>query len=105
MILRLWRGWTHQQDADTYEQLLKNTVFPRIEAKHVEGFRRIRLLRMDSEARETEFVTLMEFDSLDAVKRFAGEDYWIAYVPEEAQRVLAHHDTQSRHYEVVEDRG
>ncbi|BES72818.1 antibiotic biosynthesis monooxygenase [Marinobacter nanhaiticus D15-8W] len=104
MILRIWHGWTTPENADVYESLLKTTVFPRIEAKNVEGFRRIRLLRSDQEGAETEFITIMEFDSLEAVKRFAGEDYRQSYVPEEAQKVLVRYDAHSQHYEVTEDR-
>lgn len=103
MILRIWHGWTSPKNADIYESLLKTTIFPRIEAKNVEGFRRIRLLRADHQE-ESEFITIMEFDSLEAVKQFVGEDYRASYVPEEARQVLARYDDHSQHYEVTEDR-
>jgi hypothetical protein len=44
----------------------------------------------------------MVFDSLDAVRRFAGEDYEQAYVPEAARAVLTRFDERSRHYEIRE---
>jgi hypothetical protein len=47
-----------------------------------------------------EFVTLMWFDSLDAVRTFAGTAYEQAVVPPAARALLSHFDAQSAHYEV-----
>jgi hypothetical protein len=53
---------------------------------------------------ETEFLTIMWFDSLNAVIEFAGKDYENAVVPEKAQKILSRFDKQSQHYEVkIED--
>ena len=49
-----------------------------------------------------EFVTVMWFDSIDAVRAFAGEDYEAAYVPEKARAVLSRFDARSQHYQVRE---
>jgi hypothetical protein len=49
-----------------------------------------------------EFVTIMWFDSWDAVKQFSGEDYERAYVPSKAREVLARFDERSQHYEIKE---
>jgi hypothetical protein len=49
---------------------------------------------------EVEFVTIMLFDSIDAVREFAGEDYEAAVVPEKARKVLSHFDGRSQHYEI-----
>jgi hypothetical protein len=49
---------------------------------------------------EVEFVTIMVFDSLDAVREFAGEDYEAAVVPEKARAVLSRFDARSQHYEI-----
>jgi hypothetical protein len=51
---------------------------------------------------EVEFITVMWFDSLDAVRAFAGEDYELAVVPPKACAVLSHFDERSQHYEVRE---
>ena len=99
MVARIWHGWTTIDNADTYENLLKTEIFPGIVAKGVEGYRGIRLLRRAQE-KEVEFITIMEFDSWDAVKQFAGEDYERAYVPPKAREVLARFDERSRHYEI-----
>jgi heme-degrading monooxygenase HmoA len=102
MIARLWHGWTTHENADTYENLLKTEIFPGIAAKGVKGYRGIRLLRRTS-GNEIEFITLMEFDSWEAVKQFAGEDYERAYVPPKAREVLAHFDERSQHYKIREN--
>ena len=101
MIARLWHGWTTLANADIYENLLKTEIFPGIAAKGVAGYRGIRLLRRMHE-KEVEFITMMEFDSWEAVKQFAGEDYERAYVPPKAREVLARFDERSQHYEVRE---
>ena len=76
--------------------------FPGIAAKGVLGYRGIQLFRRPIEGDEVEFVTIMWFDSWDAVKGFAGDDYERAYVPPKAREVLARFDDRSRHYEVRE---
>ena len=100
MIMRIWHGYTEPANAGAYEQLLKETIFPGIAAKNVAGYRGIQLLRRPLETGEVEFVTLMTFDSLDAVRAFAGEDYETAYVPPQARRVLKRFDERSQHYEM-----
>jgi heme-degrading monooxygenase HmoA len=80
MIGRIWHGWTKPENADAYERLLKEEVFPGIADKKIPGYRGIQLFRRPLEG-EVEFVTIMRFDSLEAVKRFSGEDYERAYVP------------------------
>lgn len=100
MIKRIWRGWTSASNADAYETLLKAEIFPGIAAKNVAGYRGIELLRRPLADGDVEFVTIMTFDSLDAVRAFAGEDYEAAYVPASARAVLARFDRRAAHYEV-----
>ena len=64
MIFRIWHGWTSPENADTYENLLKEEIFPGIASKNVPGYRGISLLRRDL-GNEIEFVTIMQFDSLE----------------------------------------
>jgi antibiotic biosynthesis monooxygenase (ABM) superfamily enzyme len=99
MIGRVWHGWTSPENADVYEDLLKTEIFPGIAAKQVAGYRGIQLLRRPVE-NEVEFVTIMLFDSWEAVKEFGGEDYERAYVPPKARQVLARFDDRSQHYEI-----
>lgn len=99
MIARIWHGWTTHGKADEYEALLREEIIVGIQERHISGFRSIQLLRRDL-GEEVEFVTIMHFDSLDAVREFAGEDYEVAVVPEKARAVLARFDARSQHYEV-----
>ena len=98
MISRLWHGWTTRENADAYESLLRDEVLPGIH--RVRGFKGAHLLRRDA-GNEVEFVTITEFDSLEAVREFAGEDYEVAVVPPPARRLLSRFDARSAHYETV----
>ena len=100
---RIWHGWTTPENADTYQQLLHDEIFPGIEVKNIPGYQKIELLRMDLDD-EVEFVTIMTFDSLQNVIDFQGEDYQKCYVPDAAQKVLKRWDQRSAHYETIETR-
>ena len=97
MISRIWHGYTTHENADIYETLLKEEIFVGIHGRNIPGFREIQLFRQ-----EVEFITVMWFDSLEAVRIFAGEDYEVAVVPLKARAVLSHFDERSQHYEVRE---
>ena len=97
MIARHWRGWTQLQDADVYEGLLKNKVLPSL--KNVEGYRGGYVLRSDN-PHEVEFVVVNLFDSLEAVRRFAGPDYTVPVLEPEARKLLSKIEPVARHYEV-----
>jgi heme-degrading monooxygenase HmoA len=99
MISRIWHGWTTPDNADTYEKLLLEEVIKGIENRDIPGYQGIQVLRRERED-EVEFVTIMWFDDLEAVRQFAGDDYETAVVPPKAQKVLAHYDPVSAHYEV-----
>lgn len=99
MISRIWHGWTTPANADAYEALLRAEIFVGIEQRDIPGFRRIQLLRRAA-GPEVEFVTIMEFDSIEAVRQFAGEDYEAAVVPPKARAILARFDARSQHYEI-----
>jgi hypothetical protein len=101
MIGRIWHGWTKPEYADKYEQLLKQEIIPGIAARKLAGYRAFQLLRRPLE-NEIEFITIMWFDSWEAVKQFAGEDYEEAHVPPVAREVLERFDGRSQHYEIKE---
>jgi heme-degrading monooxygenase HmoA len=101
MISRIWHGYTTPENADAYENLLKEEIFVGIHNRNIGGFREIQLFRREL-GNEVEFITVMWFDSLDAVRAFAGEDYELALVPPKARAVLSHFDERSQHYEVRE---
>ena len=99
-IKRVWHGWTTPENAEAYWTVLSETVIPGIEAKSIQGYRGIQVLRRDHES-EVEFVTIMTFDSLQSVIEFQGEDYARCYVPDVAQEVLERWDPRAAHFEVV----
>jgi heme-degrading monooxygenase HmoA len=98
MIVRLWHGWTTQSNADEYETLLKSEILPAI--NRIPGFRGAEVLRRESKP-EIEFVTLTLFDSMEAVRAFAGEDYEAAVVLPQARKLLSRFDQRSVHYQSV----
>jgi heme-degrading monooxygenase HmoA len=101
MISRIWHGYTNSEDADVYESLLKEEIFVGIRGRRIPGFREIQIFRRDF-GPEVEFVTVMWFDSLDAVRVFAGPDHEAAVVPPKARALLTRFDGRSQHYEVRE---
>jgi antibiotic biosynthesis monooxygenase (ABM) superfamily enzyme len=99
MISRVWHGRTMPENADAYEGLLKSEIFTGIKNRKIAGYRGIHLFRRNL-GKEIEFVTVMWFDSLEAVKAFAGEDYEVAVVPPKARALLSRFDARSQHYTV-----
>ena len=97
MIARHWRGWTTAANADAYEGFLKQHLFPQV--RGIEGHRGVQLLRRDL-PEESEFVVINYFDSIDAVKRFAGENYTVAVFEPEARKLLSRIEPEAHHYEV-----
>ena len=88
------------ENADAYEKLIRQTIFPGILARRIEGFERIELLRRPL-GHEVEFITIMWFSSWDAVREFAGPDWETSVVPAAAREVLSRFDEKAQHYEVI----
>jgi hypothetical protein len=104
MICRIWHGWTTAKNADAYEHLLKEEIFVGISGRRIDGYEGIQLLRRDGGGGgEVEFVTMMWFTSLAAVRAFAGDDYTVAVVPAKARALLARFDERSAHFDVRAD--
>lgn len=97
MIARVWRGWTRAGDADAYEKLLKEVVYPGLNA--INGYVGGYILRKDG-TDESEFMTVNLFESLEAVKAFAGPDYEIPVFEPEARRLFSKVEPVARHYDV-----
>ena len=97
MIARHWKGWTKPDDADAYEKLLKRKVLPdlRKDVDYQGGY----VLRRNA-ANETEFVVVKFFTSIQAVRRFAGDNYEIAVFEPEAELLLSRKEPTAAHYEV-----
>lgn len=97
MIARLWKGWTKPDDADSYEKLLEGKVLPELrkDVDYQGGY----VLRRDG-ANETEFVVVNFFASIQAVRRFAGDNYEVAVFEPEAELLLSRKEPTAAHYEV-----
>ncbi len=98
MIARLWKGWTTPENADAYERHLREDLLPGMRQR-IEGYRGGYVMRQDGND-EVEFAVLNLFDSLDAVRAFAGPDYTVAAFEPEARRLLSRVEPIARHYEV-----
>ena len=97
MIARLWRGWTRPENADAYESLLRERVLPGLQG--INGYQGGYVLRQDG-TDEVEFVVLNLFESLDAVRAFAGPDYTVPVFEPEARQLLSRVEPRAFHYEV-----
>ena len=97
MIARIWRGAVRRQDGDDYASYMRETGVAEYAA--TPGNRGVWMLRRDSGER-TEFVMFTLWDSLDAVKRFAGERYETAVFYPEDERYLIERDLSASHFDV-----
>ena len=95
MITRLWRGWTARENADAYERFLLTDLFPSM--RDIPGFRGADVLRRDDHG-EVAFVTLTRFDTLDAIRAFAGDDYEIPVLEPTARALLSRYDQRAQHF-------
>jgi hypothetical protein len=76
---------------------LKETVLPGLHG--IGGYRGGYVLRSEG-PEEVEFVVINFFDSVEAVKQFAGEEYEVSVFEPEARRLLSKVEPVARHYEV-----
>ena len=100
MIARIWHGWTKPENAKTYEEMLRDEIFPSIAARNIKGYHGAELLIREDGA-EVEFVTLLRFNSMDAVKEFAGADESRQVIYPKAEALLTRMDERSRHYRIA----
>jgi heme-degrading monooxygenase HmoA len=98
MIARIWKGAVKREDGDAYEAYMDETGIAGYVA--TPGNRGAWMLRRDR-GELTEFVMFTLWESLDAVRAFAGEDYETAVFYPEDDRYLVERDLRSEHYEVA----
>lgn len=97
MIARVWRGTVAAQDGDAYAAYMQDTGvagYARIPGN--QGVWMLRRRVPDGE----EFMMFTLWESLDAVKAFAGEDYETAIFYAEDDRFLIKRELVSTHYTV-----
>jgi hypothetical protein len=98
MITRLWRGWTAAEDADAYQRFLLTELFPSM--REIPGFRGAEVLRRP-DGGEVAFVTLTRFDSLEAIRAFAGGDYEMPVLEPRALALLSRYDERALHFDTA----
>ncbi len=99
MIARIWHGWTKRADAKAYEEMLCDEIFPSIAARKISGYHGAELF-IREEGDEMEFVTLLRFDSMEAVKEFAGTDEGKPVIYPKAEALITRME-RARHYGVA----
>jgi len=98
-ICRIWHGWTSLQLADELESVLTKIAIPGFEKNKPNGYRGIQVLRR-TVGSEVEFTTIMWFDSIEAVKNFAGNDYEKSHIDDNVAPLLLRYDLTATHIEV-----
>jgi heme-degrading monooxygenase HmoA len=98
MIARIWRGVVRTADADEYADYIRETGFT--EYGRTPGNRDAWLLRRDADG-TTEFITISLWDSIAAIRAFAGEDIEAAVLYPEDERYLIG-ESHIAHYDVAE---
>lgn len=98
MISRQWCGVAKRASADAYVSHLKNATFPHLAS--LAGFRGASILRRDVPA-GVEFRIVTLWDSLDAIRQFAGDELDTAVVPDNVKALMIEYDRNVAHYEVV----
>src|ERR1700733_4601659 len=96
MIARTWRGAVRKADGDAYAEYMADTGL----AGYVgtPGNRGAWMLRRDVDDK-TEFLMFTLWDSMDAIKSFAGEDPEVAVFYPEDDRFLVERDEFVSHYD------
>ena len=97
MIARTWRGWTRPEDSDAYLDYVERTGGRA--ARETPGNRGFYILRREDGDR-TEFVTMSLWDSLDAIRAFAGDNLEVVFY-EDDDRFLVDRERFVTHYEIA----
>ena len=101
MIARLWRGIAGTQaDAAAYHHHVTKSVLPSLTT--MPGHRGAKVLRREDGGR-IEFLVITLWESMDAIRKFAGDEPECAVVEPEARAVLVEYDDFVHHYEIAYD--
>jgi heme-degrading monooxygenase HmoA len=97
MIARHWRALAKREHAAAYVHHLQSETFPAIRA--IAGFVDASIHQRDV-AKGVELLVITYWDSMDAIRRFAGADPEVAVVPDKVRAMMLELDGRVRHYEV-----
>jgi len=98
MIARMWRGFAIRERAEDYVKHLQQSVVP--ELSQIDGFKGVYLLRRES-SDGVEFVVLTLWESMDAIRKFAGENPEVAVVAPAARVLFREYDAKVKHFEIA----
>ena len=101
MIARIWHGMTPAGKAEAYAEFLKRKGLSDYRA--TEGFRGVYVLRR-IEADRAHFLLVSLWDSMDAIRKFAGPDAEKAFYYPEDKEFLLEFEPSVTHYEVLEEK-
>lgn len=97
MISRHWKGIAKTEEAGNYIKHLKEDTFPKLSG--LKGFIKASILKREAE-KGTEFLIITEWDSIEAIKSFAGENLQNAVVPDVVKLIMLDYDKIVSHYEL-----
>ena len=100
MIARHWKGVARAEEARNYIHHLRLETFPQLSA--IDGFVDATILKREVDE-GIEFLIITVWQSLDAIKAFAGENLTEAVVPQNVQDMMITFDTHATHYEIDEE--
>ena len=99
-ISRHWRGIAKPEKTEDYIHHLRKDTFP--ELARIEGFIKASILRRP--IREgTEFLIVTTWQSIEAIRKFAGESASTAVVSPSVQAMMVEYDREVAHYEILEE--
>jgi|SRR5689334_14156338 len=98
MITRNWTGVIKPERADDYLAHLQNDTLKKLSA--IKGFVNASIFRRVV-TDGIEFLVVTYWETMDAIKQFAGESADIAVVPQVAQEMMVRYDPVVRHYEEI----
>ena len=98
MIERHWKGTAKPGEDKNYISHLLEDTFPQLSA--MKGFVRASILNRPVDG-GTEFLIVTVWESIEAIKQFAGETPETAVVPYVVQQMMVGYDNTALHYEVA----
>ncbi|MGE5279079.1 MAG: antibiotic biosynthesis monooxygenase family protein [Acidobacteriota bacterium] len=99
-VARIWRGRTLTSKADEYQAYLFASGISRV--RQTPGNLGVTVLRR-ADGKETEFLVISIWESIEAVKRFAGKDYQKAVILDRDREYLLEVEPHVRHYEIEKE--